>query len=62
MWLLLRRKQIQEAVENISEEMIKMISHFCIVLSSTVFSSYYLIMLSLQLCEVVSEDIIPIII
>lgn len=42
--------------------MMKMISNFCIALSSIVFSSHYLIIFSPQICEVVSEDIIPIII
>lgn len=33
-----------------------MISRFYIALSSRAFSSHYLIIFSLQLCEVVSED------
>lgn len=61
MWkILVRIEQIQEAVD-INELIIKMISHFCIALSSfIVFSSNYLIIFSPQFCEVVSEDIIPI--
>lgn len=55
-------KQIQEAVENISDKIRKTISHFCVALSSLVFSSHYLIIFLPQFCEVVSEDTIPIII
>jgi len=42
--------------------MMKMMSHFCIALSTVEFSSHYLIIFSPQICEVVSEAIIPIII
>lgn len=55
-------KQIQEAVGNISEQIIKVISRFCIVLSSVVCSSHYLSIFSPQPCEVVSGGIVPIII
>lgn len=54
-------KQMPGAMENVSESIIKTVSHFCTVLSSIVFSTHYLIIVSPQLCEVVSEDIIPII-
>lgn len=60
MSLLLRIKQIQEAVEHINELIVTRISHFCIVLSIyIVFSFSNLIIVSPQLCEVVSADIIP---